>query len=111
MAAHSAKSAAKILRGCIKSSSPSLSFLPSSTPSSFSKFRGFSSVKPSSATSRFLSKSRLPLELGAVQSMMPLHSVTASALFTSLLSLKAQSWGYLAEGWNLVKWHEVIEEK
>ncbi|XP_038885250.1 uncharacterized protein LOC120075707 isoform X1 [Benincasa hispida] len=41
---------------------------------------------------------RLPVELSSVQSLMPLHSVTASALFTSLLSLHNNSWGYLSEG-------------
>ena len=33
---------------------------------------------------------------------MPLHSVTASALLTSLLSLSNQSWGCLSEGINLL---------
>ncbi|XP_041012106.1 protein NUCLEAR FUSION DEFECTIVE 6, mitochondrial [Juglans microcarpa x Juglans regia] len=43
--------------------------------------------------------SRLPVELtGVQQSLMPLHSVTASALFTSLLSLHNHNWGCLSEG-------------
>ncbi|KAG6654524.1 protein NUCLEAR FUSION DEFECTIVE 6, mitochondrial [Carya illinoinensis] len=43
--------------------------------------------------------SRLPVELtGMQQSLMPLHSVTASALFTSLLSLHNHNWGCLSEG-------------
>ncbi|KAJ0094092.1 hypothetical protein Patl1_16140 [Pistacia atlantica] len=42
--------------------------------------------------------SRLPVELGGALSLMPLHSVTASALFTSLLSLNNQNWGCLSEG-------------
>lgn len=42
---------------------------------------------------------RLPVELtGMQQSLMPLHSVTASALFTSLLSLHNHNWGCLSEG-------------
>ncbi|OAY32599.1 uncharacterized protein LOC110629399 [Manihot esculenta] len=45
-----------------------------------------------------LSFSRLPVELGGALSLMPLHSVTASALFTSLLSLHNDTWGCLSEG-------------
>ena len=41
---------------------------------------------------------RLPVELGGALSLMPLHSVTASALFTSLLSLNNVNWGCLSEG-------------
>ncbi|KAB1200766.1 hypothetical protein CJ030_MR0G006352 [Morella rubra] len=44
---------------------------------------------------------RLPVELAGVQqSLMPLHSVTASALFNSLLSLQNHNWGCLSEGDN-----------
>ncbi|KAM5566778.1 protein NUCLEAR FUSION DEFECTIVE 6, mitochondrial [Rosa sericea] len=55
------------------------------------------------STSRFaatqkLKFSRLPVELAAAQSLIPLHSATASALFTSLLSLHNASWGCLSEG-------------
>ncbi|OVA09850.1 hypothetical protein BVC80_1753g52 [Macleaya cordata] len=81
------------LNGC-RSSSPSSS-------SGASKLGGFaSSAKPTS--SRFsLPKSpfysRLPAELGCAQSLMPLHSVTASALLTSKLSLKSGNWGWLSE--------------
>ncbi|KAK9112568.1 hypothetical protein Scep_020087 [Stephania cephalantha] len=45
---------------------------------------------------RFIS--RLPVELGCSQSLMPLHSVTASSLLTSMLSLKGGNWGWLSEG-------------
>lgn len=38
------------------------------------------------------------MELGGAVTLMPLHSATASALFTSLLSLHNQSWGCLSEG-------------
>lgn len=42
---------------------------------------------------------RLPVELtGVQQSLMPLHSVTASALFASLLSVQNDNWGCLSEG-------------
>ncbi|CAH8297528.1 unnamed protein product [Eruca vesicaria subsp. sativa] len=41
---------------------------------------------------------RIPVELSAGMSLIPLHSVTASALLTSLLSLSNQSWGCLSEG-------------
>ncbi|XP_048233269.1 uncharacterized protein LOC8276151 isoform X2 [Ricinus communis] len=58
------------------------------------------SSRPSSSTRFKLNSSRLPLELGAALSLMPMHSVTASALFTSLLSLHNQSWGCLSEGLN-----------
>ncbi|KAK9053990.1 hypothetical protein SSX86_025065 [Deinandra increscens subsp. villosa] len=45
---------------------------------------------------RFLS--RLPVELGGMQSLMPLHSVTASALLKSMLSSNVGQWGSLSEG-------------
>jgi len=42
---------------------------------------------------------RLPVQLaGAQLSLTPLHSATASALFTSLLSLHNTNWGCLSEG-------------
>jgi hypothetical protein len=42
---------------------------------------------------------RVPVQLaGAQVSLTPLHSATASALFTSLLSLHNNSWGCLSEG-------------
>ncbi|KAI3726029.1 hypothetical protein L1987_65826 [Smallanthus sonchifolius] len=42
--------------------------------------------------------SRLPVELGSMQSLMPLHSVTASALLKSMFSSKVGQWGSLSEG-------------
>ncbi|KAK1313500.1 hypothetical protein QJS10_CPA06g01535 [Acorus calamus] len=45
-----------------------------------------------------LNISRLPVELGCVQSLMPLHSATASVLLNSMLSSKPGSWGWLSEG-------------
>ncbi|KAL9275805.1 hypothetical protein AKJ16_DCAP25504 [Drosera capensis] len=45
-----------------------------------------------------LNSSRVPVELGAAGSLMPLHSVTVFALYTSLLSLYSGSWGCLSGG-------------
>ncbi|XP_014522528.1 uncharacterized protein LOC106779022 [Vigna radiata var. radiata] len=54
---------------------------------------------PSSPQKRSLSFSRLPVHLaGAQLSLTPLHSATASVLFTSLLSLHNTNWGCLSEG-------------
>ncbi|KAH0466751.1 hypothetical protein IEQ34_003989 [Dendrobium chrysotoxum] len=44
---------------------------------------------------------RLPVELCILQSLMPFHSATASALLTSKLSLKPGSWAWLSEGASL----------
>lgn len=41
---------------------------------------------------------RVPVEMSAGVSLIPLHSVTASALLTSLLSLSNQNWSCLSEG-------------
>ncbi|KAL2347311.1 hypothetical protein Fmac_001311 [Flemingia macrophylla] len=60
------------------------------------KLNGFASSSPQK---RALSFSRLPVQLvGAHVSLTPLHSATASALFTSLLSLHNANWGCLSEG-------------
>ncbi|XP_026400398.1 protein NUCLEAR FUSION DEFECTIVE 6, chloroplastic/mitochondrial-like [Papaver somniferum] len=78
----------------------------SSAPPSFAsgaaKFGGFTSTAKPTSTPRFLKStfsSRLPV-LGCAQSLMPLHSVTSSALLTSKLSLKAGNWAWLSEGYN-----------
>ncbi|KAK4261305.1 hypothetical protein QN277_004323 [Acacia crassicarpa] len=69
-----------------------------------SKISGLGSCRPSSASrvaaqKRSLSFSWLPKQLaGAQVSLMPLHSATSSALFTSLLSLHSNAWGCLSEG-------------
>ncbi|XP_022159141.1 protein NUCLEAR FUSION DEFECTIVE 6, chloroplastic/mitochondrial [Momordica charantia] len=82
---------------CRSSSSSSASHFVSRP----TKPTGLPSAKPA-ASPRFsvqkLTNLRLPVELSSVQSLMPLHSVTASALFTSLLSLHNNSWGCLSEG-------------
>ncbi|KAL0731499.1 hypothetical protein Bca4012_027593 [Brassica carinata] len=65
------------------------------------KSAGFAFANGSSSRSslRRLTSSRVPVELSAAgMSLIPLHSVTASALLTSLLSLSNQSWGCLSEG-------------
>ncbi|KAI3882141.1 hypothetical protein MKW92_022022 [Papaver armeniacum] len=74
----------------------------SSFASSAAKFGGFTSTAKPTSTSHFLKSplfSRLPV-LGCAQSLMPLHSVTASALLTSKLSLKAGNWAWLSEVYN-----------
>ncbi|KAE8704962.1 putative Desacetoxyvindoline 4-hydroxylase [Hibiscus syriacus] len=74
--------------------------LPSSRPANNSLAGLFSPTKISAPrfSLRNLTSSRLPVELGGAVSLIPLHSATASALFTSLLSLHNQSWGCLSEG-------------
>ncbi|CAL0331510.1 unnamed protein product [Lupinus luteus] len=74
-----------------QSSPPSASFA--------SKFNALPSSPKVSTQKRSLSFSRLPVQLASVQvSLTPLHSATASALFTSLLSLHNNNWGCLSEG-------------
>ncbi|KMT07256.1 hypothetical protein BVRB_6g148890 [Beta vulgaris subsp. vulgaris] len=64
-----------------------------------SKLPGFApSPNPRFSFQKLFTSSRIPVELGCADSLMPLHSVTASALLTSLLSLHSQSWGCLSEG-------------
>ncbi|KAE8722644.1 putative Desacetoxyvindoline 4-hydroxylase [Hibiscus syriacus] len=77
-----------------------LTHLPSSRPANNKLADLFSPTKISASrfSLRNLTSCRLPLELGGAVTLMPLHSVTASALFTSLLSLHNQSWGCLSEG-------------
>ncbi|RRT75359.1 hypothetical protein B296_00017445, partial [Ensete ventricosum] len=41
---------------------------------------------------------RSPVELGCAQSLMPFHSVTATALLTSMLSTRPGGWTWLSEG-------------
>ncbi|KAL7248517.1 hypothetical protein ACSBR2_003283 [Camellia fascicularis] len=43
---------------------------------------------------------RLPMELGCGESLMPLHSATVSSLLNFVLSSKVGQWGCLSEGTN-----------
>ncbi|KAG2322328.1 hypothetical protein Bca52824_015541 [Brassica carinata] len=90
----SSSSTARILfgRSSASSSAPKLG-----KSAEFTFANGSSSSSRSSL--RRLTSSRIPVELSAAgMSLIPLHSVTASALLTSLLSLSNQSWGCLSEG-------------
>ncbi|CAL9080494.1 unnamed protein product [Musa textilis] len=79
--------------------------IPSSLISRAATARAFpSSSAPTRAFSR-LSRRKLPsgisrsaVELGCAQSLMPFHSVTATALLTSMLSARPGSWTWLSEG-------------
>ncbi|XP_010471029.1 PREDICTED: protein NUCLEAR FUSION DEFECTIVE 6, chloroplastic/mitochondrial-like [Camelina sativa] len=92
----------------VSSSSAKILFGRSSAASSGSKIgksagiafgNGSSSTSSSTRPSlRRLTFSRVPVELSAGVSLVPLHSVTASALLTSLLSLSNQNWSCLSEG-------------
>ncbi|EYU34711.1 hypothetical protein ABFS82_11G128100 [Erythranthe guttata] len=69
---------------------------PSAAPGP-SKLNGFAATAPRRRPP--FSSSRLPVELGcAGESLMPLHSATASALLNSMLSSKVGQWGSLSEG-------------
>ncbi|XP_058776468.1 protein NUCLEAR FUSION DEFECTIVE 6, mitochondrial isoform X2 [Vicia villosa] len=75
--------------------------LPSSSASSSNpnKFNASASSFQASPHKRSFSNSWVPVQLaGAQVSLTPLHSATASALFTSLLSLHNNNWGCLSEG-------------
>ncbi|KAJ7953622.1 Protein NUCLEAR FUSION DEFECTIVE 6 chloroplastic/mitochondrial-like [Quillaja saponaria] len=92
----------------------SRSLSPAFSPNA-TKLSGIPSAKPASAT-RFSAQkrsflfSRLPVELaGAQMSLIPLHSATATSLFTSLLSLH-NNWGCLSEASKL--WYvDVVSER
>ncbi|BFG16436.1 hypothetical protein CerSpe_027090 [Prunus speciosa] len=97
--------AANCARRTLQFSSSSAKTLLGCTPSSpfaskASNLIELTAVKPTSAprlAAQKLKLSRFPVELAGVQSLIPLHSATASALFTSLLSLHNNSWGCLSE--------------
>ncbi|CAK9161334.1 unnamed protein product [Ilex paraguariensis] len=93
----STTSAKSFLFDCRKTQSP-LSFA-----SSRSQFGGLPPTNPTPSSRLCRShhsffSSRLPVELVCAQSLMPLHSVTASALLKSLLSSEVGQWGCLSEG-------------
>ncbi|KAJ4823302.1 hypothetical protein Tsubulata_026952 [Turnera subulata] len=76
------------------------------------KLNGLFPSKPTSASPSSLGRlgfSRIPTELGGVLSLIPLHSVTASALSTSLLSLHGDSQHHYNKGFELLSdyWQEM----
>ncbi|KAG8366866.1 hypothetical protein BUALT_Bualt16G0012500 [Buddleja alternifolia] len=71
-----------------------------SVASAPAKLSGIAAAAPRRRS--FFSSSRLPVELGCGESLMPLHSVTASALLNSKLSSKIGHWSFLSEGSILV---------
>ncbi|KAF3518298.1 hypothetical protein DY000_02062728 [Brassica cretica] len=91
--------AANGVRRALHSSSSTgrILFSRSSSVPKLGKSAGFAFGNGSSSSRsslRRLTSSRIPVELSAGMSLIPLHSVTASALLTSLLSLSNQSWEY-----------------
>ncbi|KAL3021843.1 hypothetical protein AAZX31_05G215000 [Glycine max] len=57
------------------------------------------SLSPLSLSAPCLSRtSRLPVELGCLESMMPFHSVVASARLVSSLSIESLGWGLVPQG-------------
>ncbi|KAL7213662.1 hypothetical protein ACSBR2_016232 [Camellia fascicularis] len=88
-----------------RSSSSAKAFLSrksrTQSPSNLGGLAPSSNSAPPSRVSRrrhcFFS-TRLPVELGCGESLMPLHSATASSLLISVLSSKVGQWGCLSEG-------------
>ncbi|KAK1413892.1 hypothetical protein QVD17_29629 [Tagetes erecta] len=73
----------------------SKSSFPSSTDSSsFIK----SASKPQISSSSCRHTSRLPVELSALITMMPLHSAIASSCLKSGLLIESHSWGLVPQG-------------
>ncbi|KAI8533723.1 hypothetical protein RHMOL_Rhmol10G0031300 [Rhododendron molle] len=75
---------------------------PPSVSSGTSNVGGLAPSNPAPSTRlsrprRPFSSPRLPVELGCGDSLMPLHSATASALLNSMLSSKVGQWGCLSE--------------
>ncbi|XP_020217802.1 uncharacterized protein LOC109801200 [Cajanus cajan] len=98
VAANSARKTLQIASSSTRTLLSRRSSPPSVSSSYATKLNGFASSS-SSSQKRALSFSRFPVQLaGAHVSLTPLHSVTASALFTSLLSLHNANWGCLSEG-------------
>ncbi|KAL3526426.1 hypothetical protein ACH5RR_011082 [Cinchona calisaya] len=95
--------ARRLIQRTSSSTKTFLSSSPRSAASGPSNLSGLSANLPSPAPRLFrrhhlFSKSRLPVELGCGESLMPLHSVTASALLRSRLSSEVGEWGCLSEG-------------
>ncbi|CAL5344425.1 unnamed protein product [Camellia sinensis] len=74
------------------------------SPSNLGELAPSSNSGPPSRVSRhhhsFFSTSRLPVELGCGESLMPLHSAAASSLLNSVLSSRVGQLGCLSEGTN-----------
>ncbi|ERN06634.1 hypothetical protein AMTR_s00058p00173040 [Amborella trichopoda] len=83
------------------SSEPTFNRFTSSTPSS--------STRLSRDRDSFISRG-LPV-LSCVGSLVPLHSVTASSLLVSMLSVKSQSWGWLSEDYFVLDSGYIGEER
>ncbi|CAH1420673.1 unnamed protein product [Lactuca virosa] len=94
MASNSGKQALQRVRSFL-TSTRKFQFQSSTTGLSPETSKTFSSIS-GRRNPRLLS--RLPVELGGMQSLMPLHSATASALLNSMLSSKVGQWGTLSEG-------------
>ncbi|MED6110055.1 hypothetical protein PIB30_039320 [Stylosanthes scabra] len=73
-------------------SQPKLPKLPSSSSSSSS------SLSPSAPRVITRTTSRLPVELGSIGSMMPLHNAVASARLVSSLCTESQTWCLVPQG-------------
>ncbi|XP_057417818.1 protein NONRESPONDING TO OXYLIPINS 2, mitochondrial-like [Lotus japonicus] len=55
-------------------------------------------TKPSLSLRRVSLISRLPVELGSMESLMPLHSAVASSRLVSSLSIESLGWGLVPQG-------------
>ncbi|OIV93463.1 hypothetical protein TanjilG_21024 [Lupinus angustifolius] len=55
---------------------------------------------PSTSTPRVSPISRLPVELGSLDSMLPLHSAVASSRLVSSLSIDSLAWGLVPQDWS-----------
>ncbi|KAK7319983.1 hypothetical protein RJT34_04712 [Clitoria ternatea] len=55
-------------------------------------------LNPQSQSASARRISRLPVELGSWESMMPLHSAVASARLVSSLSVESMAWGLVPQG-------------
>ncbi|GLT85419.1 hypothetical protein SLE2022_036090 [Rubroshorea leprosula] len=63
-----------------------------------SPLKSSSPSQVSSSMKRISGISRLPVELSCLISMLPLHSVVASARLRSLLSIESLSWSLIPQG-------------
>ncbi|KAH0643073.1 hypothetical protein KY290_034677 [Solanum tuberosum] len=91
------KASISSIRSAIKLNSQS-----ASSTTSFSSFSA--STRSASSPLRRLSFSRIPSELGGVQSMLPLHNAVATARMTSCLSSTSRSCRALSQGDRMLKY-------